>query len=65
VLIPVLALFILGEAVMLVVAITERHWPIVVMAAGFIVGFGLIILGQVRMRRREAEDRPDDMTCEL
>ncbi|MCU1668889.1 MAG: hypothetical protein JWP40_1816 [Blastococcus sp.] len=51
------AVFMLGFAAYLPVAIAERHWPIVILCAGFTISFGLMLLGQVRVRRRQSAEQ--------
>lgn len=51
------AVFMLGFAAYLPVAIAERHWPVVILCAGFTVSFGLMLLGQARVRRRQAAEQ--------
>jgi hypothetical protein len=59
------ALFILGFAAYLPVGIAERHWPVVILCAGFIVSFGLMLLGQARVRRRQGADQGHAQKQEL
>lgn len=51
------ALSILGFAAYLPVGIAERHWPVVILCAGFFVSFGLMLLGQTRVRRRQGPEQ--------
>ena len=52
------AMFMLGFAAYLPVAIAERHWPVVILCAGFTISFGVMLLGRARLRRRQdAEQR--------
>lgn len=51
------AVFMLGFAAYLPVAIAERHWPVVIICAGFTITFELMLLGQVRLRRTQGAEQ--------
>jgi hypothetical protein len=51
------AVFMLGFAAYLPVAIAERHWPVVILCAGFTISLGLMLLGQARLRRRQGAEQ--------